>query len=314
MDNAEKTRDAQSTKIQILLALHWSYQSQCVSVCVCVCVCVCARARARSRVCAHVRACMCMCNMGVYGGRGARGFVSERIWNWKEDCCFALQFWIFSWSSVQPCICKHGVTCMYHDIGLANDDVTKLSDAENWFKTKVPSHTKACREKSLSLDGALYSFVERFERFWQLLHCLVRHISKDSGDRTSAGPLFGRSTIDLPACFCMGRYLCLEPILPVATAVAGLWRSTCNPDLVEANPRRRRGSREHHATALPLTSRSRRLSGRQICRQKKELHLCRLLLIIEKKAGRRNVFIYRTVDSSCCLVLLRRPSGGRQPT
>ena len=27
---------------------------------------------------------------------------------------------------------------------------------------------------------------------------------------------------DLPACFCMGRYLCLEPILPVATPVAGL--------------------------------------------------------------------------------------------
>ena len=27
----------------------------------------------------------------------------------------------------------------------------------------------------------------------------------------------------------MGRYLCLEPILPVATPVAGLWRSTCKP-------------------------------------------------------------------------------------
>ena len=31
-----------------------------------------------------------------------------------------------------------------------------------------------------------------------------------------------RSIDDLPACFCMGRYLCLEPILPVATPVAGL--------------------------------------------------------------------------------------------
>ena len=37
-----------------------------------------------------------------------------------------------------------------------------------------------------------------------------------------------RSIDDLPACFCMGRYLCFEPILPVATPVAGLWRSTCN--------------------------------------------------------------------------------------
>ena len=38
-----------------------------------------------------------------------------------------------------------------------------------------------------------------------------------------------RSIDDLPACFCMGRYLCLEPILPVATSVAALWRSTCKP-------------------------------------------------------------------------------------
>ena len=38
-----------------------------------------------------------------------------------------------------------------------------------------------------------------------------------------------RSIDDLPACFCMGRYLCLEPILPVATPVAGLWRGTCKP-------------------------------------------------------------------------------------
>ena len=38
-----------------------------------------------------------------------------------------------------------------------------------------------------------------------------------------------RSIDDLPACFCMGRYLCLEPILPVATPVAALWRSTCKP-------------------------------------------------------------------------------------
>ena len=40
---------------------------------------------------------------------------------------------------------------------------------------------------------------------------------------------------DLPACFCMGRYLCLEPILPVATPVAGLWRSTCKPYELKLN-------------------------------------------------------------------------------
>ena len=31
-----------------------------------------------------------------------------------------------------------------------------------------------------------------------------------------------RSIGDLPAYFCMGRYLCLEPILPVATPIAAL--------------------------------------------------------------------------------------------
>ena len=36
---------------------------------------------------------------------------------------------------------------------------------------------------------------------------------------------FFQSINDLQACFCMGRYLCLEPILPVVA----LWRSTCKP-------------------------------------------------------------------------------------
>ena len=33
----------------------------------------------------------------------------------------------------------------------------------------------------------------------------------------------------LSACFCMGRYLCFEPILPSATRFHALWRSTCKP-------------------------------------------------------------------------------------
>ena len=45
-----------------------------------------------------------------------------------------------------------------------------------------------------------------FKRYWGLDKC---------------GAVFW-SIDDLPACFCMGRYLCLEPILPVATPVAGL--------------------------------------------------------------------------------------------
>ena len=69
---------------------------------------------------------------------------------------------------------------------------------------KVPVQKHA--GTSLSLGEALYSFVERSERFWQLLHSLVRHISKDIGDRTSAGPFFGRSTISQHAFVCGAIY------------------------------------------------------------------------------------------------------------
>ena len=68
-------------------------------------------------------------------------------------------------------------------------------NGEKWFLTKIASRTKARWEKCLSLGEALHSFVQRSERFWQLLHSLVRHISKESGDRTSAGPFFGQSSI-----------------------------------------------------------------------------------------------------------------------
>ena len=87
---------------------------------------------------------------------------------------------------------------MRFSIGLASDDVTKLSNGVTAGKlvlNKDSSHTKACWEKSLSLGEALYSFVERSERFWQLLHSFVRHFSKDIGDRTSTGPFFSRSMI-----------------------------------------------------------------------------------------------------------------------
>ena len=85
-------------------------------------------------------------------------------------------------------------------IGLASDDVTKLSNA--WQRgtlvlNKGSNPYKKCWEKSLSLGKALYFFAERSKKFWQLLHSFVCHISKDiaAGNRTSAGLFFGRSTI-----------------------------------------------------------------------------------------------------------------------
>ena len=60
---------------------------------------------------------------------------------------------------------------------MTSQNLATLGNRENWFKTKEASHTKACWEKSLSLGEALYSFVEKSERFWQLLHCLVCHIA-----------------------------------------------------------------------------------------------------------------------------------------
>ena len=116
---------------------------------------------------------------------------------------------------------------------MTSQNMETRGNGENWFWTKIAPHTKACWEKSLSLGEALYSFVERSGRFWQLLHNLVCHISKDIGDRDMCGAVF-RSIDDLPACFCMGCYLCLEPILLVATLVAALWRSTCKPYVMTA--------------------------------------------------------------------------------
>ena len=76
---------------------------------------------------------------------------------------------------------------------------------KEWWRNVSPSQgllqSPICRRLKKPLRGRNVSplflsfFVERFERFWQLLHCLVRHISKDIRGRTSAGRFFGRSTI-----------------------------------------------------------------------------------------------------------------------
>ena len=110
------------------------------------------------------------------------------------------------------------------DLGLASDDVTKLSNA--WQRGKlvlnkgsVP-YKSMLGEKSLTWRSSLFLRTEvrtvlatssllsasHFKRYWGSDKC---------------GAVF-RSIDDLPACFCMGRSLCLEPYLPVATPVAGL--------------------------------------------------------------------------------------------
>ena len=58
--------------------------------------------------------------------------------------------------------------------------------------------------------------VSHFKRYWGSDKC---------------GVVF-RSIDDLPSCFCMRHYLCLELILSVVTPVAGLWRGTCKPYLL----------------------------------------------------------------------------------
>ena len=102
-------------------------------------------------------------------------------------------------------------------IGLASDDVTKQSDA--WQRGKlvlnkdcIPSYKSMLGERRSLVEG-LYSFVKKSERFWQLFNSLVHHISIGVRNWTKATSSIGR----LPACFCLGCYLRLEPILPVAT-------------------------------------------------------------------------------------------------
>ena len=115
-------------------------------------------------------------------------------------------------------------------IGLASDDVRKLINA--WQRGKLvlnkgSAHTKACWEKSLSLGEALYFFVEKSERFWQLLHCLVHHISKMVG----IGQVRGRFLVDRrsPSMLLYGTLSLLRTNFAGCYAGWGLWRSTCKP-------------------------------------------------------------------------------------
>ena len=73
-----------------------------------------------------------------------------------------------------------------------------MATAKIGSKTKLASHTKACWERSISLAKALHSFVKKSQRFWQLFHSLVHHVSRGIRVWTSVGPFFGRSTVSKP--------------------------------------------------------------------------------------------------------------------
>ena len=116
-------------------------------------------------------------------------------------------------------------------IGLASDDVKKLSNA--WQRGKLVLNKDRVPYKSMLGKKVSHWAKLSFLRgeVWTVLttssQLSASHFKRYRGS-DKCGAVF-RSIDDLPACFCMGRWLCLEPILPVATPVAGLWRSTCKP-------------------------------------------------------------------------------------
>ena len=75
-------------------------------------------------------------------------------------------------------------------------------------------------EKSLTGRSSLFLFGEIGTVLTTPSRLSASHFKRSRGsDKCRA--VF-RSIDDLPACFCMGPDLCLEPFLPVATPVAGL--------------------------------------------------------------------------------------------
>ena len=82
-------------------------------------------------------------------------------------------------------------------------------------------------EKSLTGQSSLFLRREVWTVFTTPSQLSASHFKRYWGS-DKCGAVF-RSIDNLSACFCMGRYLCLEPILPVATPVVALWRSTCKP-------------------------------------------------------------------------------------
>ena len=107
-------------------------------------------------------------------------------------------------------------------IGLASDDVTKLSNA--WRKLVLNKdcapYKSMLGEKSLPGRSSLFLLGEIRTVLTTPSQLSASHF-KRCRRSDKCGAVFW-SINDLPACICMGRYLCLEPILPVASPVAGL--------------------------------------------------------------------------------------------
>ena len=119
----------------------------------------------------------------------------------------------------------------FFSIGLASDDVRKPSNA--WQRGKLVLN-KDCvpyksmlGEKSFAVRSSLFFRREIWTALTTLSQLCASHIKRFR--RSDKWGAVFRSIDDFPAWFCMGRCLCLEPILPVATPVATLWRSTCKP-------------------------------------------------------------------------------------
>ena len=128
-------------------------------------------------------------------------------------------------------ITRFDLIVTFVSIGLASDDVTKLSNA--WQRGKLVLNKDSAPYKSMLGEKSLYSSKNSSIPLSSLF--LLGEIGtvlttpsrlsashfKRSRESDKCGAVF-QSLDDLPACFSMGRYLCLEPILPVATPVAGL--------------------------------------------------------------------------------------------
>ena len=140
-------------------------------------------------------------------------------------------------------------------LGLASDDVTKLSNALQrgklvLIKGSVP-YKSMLGEKSLTWRSSLFLPREVRTVFTTPSQLSASHFKRYWGS-DKCGAVF-QSIDDLPACFCMGRYLCLEPILPVATPVAGLWRSACKPSgVAETSGKKSICSEERHTKDFSL--------------------------------------------------------------
>ena len=103
-------------------------------------------------------------------------------------------------------------------IGLASatsQPRNQRSNRQNWFQTKIASHTKACWEivdrlkNGLALSDPQY-LVKRDAQSSEGVVKTVRTSLRRNKELRQWETF-------LPACFCMGRCLCLEPIFPVAT-------------------------------------------------------------------------------------------------